>query len=257
MTLRRFRDCLLVGLVIVVACNTIVEPPSKFFPVIPPGEEVDIPDSIKRKFMEDAHHLALRHLKSINRDSSEVRISPDLVATLYNCLIRIYEERTIPARDTVMSIFRIHSFHSPEMHRLIVAGDSTKSWMREFRSGKNRTGYPPVDTLMDEFELSMGRYYPSPPIHIVVLAARDPLNLEALGNLFQKIDGVAFAEPDHWVGDGDDIRALSEVDAWKISFSVGTGDCPSGCIFRRIWDFKVEESGTVTFLGSYGSPLPP
>lgn len=32
---------------------------------------------------------------------------------------------------------------------------------------------------------------------------------------------------------------------WLVRYTVGSGDCPSGCIFRRNYDFEVEPDCTV------------
>ncbi len=43
--------------------------------------------------------------------------------------------------------------------------------------------------------------------------------------------------------------------AYRITVTVGWGDCPSGCINRHTWAFRVTATGDVTLLEESGDPL--
>ena len=43
--------------------------------------------------------------------------------------------------------------------------------------------------------------------------------------------------------------------AYRISLTIGWGDCPSGCISHHTWVFKVTADGAVTLLEESGDPL--
>jgi carboxypeptidase family protein/putative VirB-like lipoprotein len=45
-------------------------------------------------------------------------------------------------------------------------------------------------------------------------------------------------------------------DGFLVTFEVGWGDCPSGCIDRHAWTFAVTPDGTVTLVDDRGSPVP-
>ncbi len=47
-----------------------------------------------------------------------------------------------------------------------------------------------------------------------------------------------------------------EPEALLLTYRVGWGDCPSGCLAFRWWQFRVDGTGTVTYLGAGGPPLP-
>lgn len=235
-----------------------VDPPANEYPIIAAADESGIPDSVRNAYREDASRLALRYLEAVSHPMLDsVRLPSILVGSLYNALLHLYLRTNLPQRDTIVSIFEIHTFPHPETHRIIIAADSNKPWMKEFRSGKNRTGYLLLDSTMDEFGLSLVRYYAFSWMHYVVLTASDPLNIDALSKVFEQLDGVADAGRDGWVGDGNDIRVRADGMEWKFTFSLGYGDCPAGCISRHYWDFTIDELGGVRFLASYGSPLPP
>ena len=43
---------------------------------------------------------------------------------------------------------------------------------------------------------------------------------------------------------------------YSIAITVGSGDCPAGCISKHTWTFMVTADGSVTPMGESGDPLP-
>jgi len=81
------------------------------------------------------------------------------------------------------------------------------------------------------------------------------LNTVALGNAFATIDGVNYAAPDSFGGDGNNIEMTEYGTEITLKYSVGWGDCPAGCISRHYWEFRINEDCEVEFLGNSGDPL--
>ena len=44
--------------------------------------------------------------------------------------------------------------------------------------------------------------------------------------------------------------------AYSIAITLGSGDCPAGCISQHTWTFTVTADGSVTKTGESGDPLP-
>jgi carboxypeptidase family protein len=44
---------------------------------------------------------------------------------------------------------------------------------------------------------------------------------------------------------------------YTVTFQVGWGDCPSGCINNHTWTFAVSKDGAVTIVSQNGQPVPP
>ena len=42
---------------------------------------------------------------------------------------------------------------------------------------------------------------------------------------------------------------------YRVTITIGWGDCPSGCINEHVWDFEVSADGQVTLLGESGDPI--
>lgn len=62
---------------------------------------------------------------------------------------------------------------------------------------------------------------------------------------------VESAEPDNIIGGGNGIQYNSGT----YTFSLGWGDCPSGCINNHYWEFNVIRYSIVTLIREYGTPL--
>jgi len=46
-------------------------------------------------------------------------------------------------------------------------------------------------------------------------------------------------------------------DGYTLTFEVGWGDCPAGCINHHSWTFSVSKDGAVTTTAEQGPPVPP
>ncbi len=57
------------------------------------------------------------------------------------------------------------------------------------------------------------------------------------------------------VGQSDWYEVRGTAPPYRVTVSLGWGDCPSGCISHHTWTFGVSASGTVTLLGEVGEPL--
>lgn len=70
--------------------------------------------------------------------------------------------------------------------------------------------------------------------HLAGIAARDP----------ELIGGCCFWE------------AVPAGDGFQVTYQVGWGDCPSGCIERHRWTYEVSRDGAVRLVGEDGPPVP-
>ena len=164
---------------------------------------------------------------------------PELYEQIYHDLTTI--------RQTYPAMAIIH--HRPRWTTGELLGQLTAEAMTQFEKGE----YHGLDTLTAEYgpvkiipfaRLSMS------DLNFVQLRFERRYNPEKLAPLYTAADGVESAGP-NWVGgDGDNI----EVSESGYIFSVGWGDCPSGCIHRHYWVFTVVDSA-VTLVNEHGNPL--
>jgi hypothetical protein len=225
------------------------------FPAISEPLKKNIPDSLLTLYQEDAHRLAVRYMLQTN--DARVDIPPELSVSLFNGLIHIYNFEGLAERDTIVSLYPIHAFPSPNLHEIIVIVNPTYAWVQHWKNKEKFTGNANIDTLMQRYDLTVRDYSGIPQgSEWAVLRSSRPLNVQQLVERFKGIPGVVTPEPNGSCCDGNDIKATNGPNVWQFSFILGWGDCPSGCISRRFWDFRVSTDGTVEFLGSRGNPVP-
>lgn len=221
------------------------------------ADESQVPDSLKKAYIEDAGILTLRIVQEVGGEiNNQVELPNELLTTLYNALIYFYNATDLAARDSVVDMYDIHINHTWAIRSLIVAIDSTKAWTQAWRKGERLTGQRQIDRLMVKYDLELENYYKFPWAHTVTLASSRPMNMAALAKRFAGIKGVGYAEPNGGGGDGPNITAQVGTDNWLLTYSLGWGDCPSGCIARHYWSFEVDSSGEVAYTGSSGTPIP-
>ncbi|MBT8380835.1 MAG: hypothetical protein KJO59_00605 [Ignavibacteria bacterium] len=224
---------------------------------ITPGDDSLIPDSIKALMKEDAAHLALRDLYAdLSKKENLVILPEDVVEAYYRGFVHIYNTRSIPARDSVIEMYKIRGLGYPETHSLMLSVDSTKNWVNAWKNNWRLTGNQQIDFLIETYNLELDGYWNWPNLQLAVLFSDAAINIYALSKLFEPIDGIIIAEPNGVIGDGDDIKGSIESNYLMYEFSYGWGDCYSGCIHRHYWLFQVRFGGVVEFIGSYGDTLP-
>jgi hypothetical protein len=216
-------------------------------------------DSILARYQDDADRLTLRKIyrQGLTYIDS-VTIPQSHADTVLNALIAVYNATTLPARDSVVSIFDIHTFPEPILNGFNIAADSTLPWMQQLKLGNIPTGYAAIDNVIATYDLSVQNYLTfgnSYPWHDVVFTSDNNYNFQTLTADLTTIPGVYASEPNSSIGDGNNISDSVYIDHVELIYSHGWGDCPSGCTARRFWKFNVYFDCTVTFVGSYGTPL--
>src|SRR2546427_5712873 len=104
-SLMRPVSSLLAAAVILAACDTATAPRSIQSSV----DDSHVPAELRAAYLEDANRLALRDL--LANGFSEVPIPQDAVQPYYNALVLVYNATALPARDTVVDVYRIHTMN--------------------------------------------------------------------------------------------------------------------------------------------------
>lgn len=240
----------LTAVALIVACDAPTAPTS----FRSTADDSQVPATLRAAYREDAARLALRDL--LGRGYSDVAIPSDAVQPYYDALVLVYNATGLPARDSVTDVYRIHTFPQPATRSLymIVAGD--QEWAQRLVRDSVPTGDAVVDQLLSDYALSFDRVHPlSTGELLIVLRSALPLNVAALAPKFSDAPGVHSSQPNGAWGDGNDIRA-ARGNAIFLDYSVGYGDCPSGCTERRFYHFAVHPDEMVEYLGASGAPPP-
>ncbi|HEV2672261.1 MAG TPA: hypothetical protein VGU74_14305, partial [Gemmatimonadales bacterium] len=236
----------LVVVVLVGACDGATAPRSLPSSV----DDSRVPPELRAAYFEDAASLALRDLQA--NGSSEISIPDEATRPYYNALVLVYNATALPARDTVVDVFQIHT-RGPTTRSLLLQLLGTEEWVQRLARREIPTGDPDVDALLARYALSVGSVYTMTNGDVLItIGPPQPLNITALAQRFVGIAGVRFAEPNSSIGDGNNISGSIEASRVLLDYSVGYGDCFSGCIGRRFYHFAVHADEIVEYLGASG-----
>jgi len=241
---------LIAAAVMLAACDTATAPRSMQSSV----DDSRLPADRRAAYFDDASRVALRDL--VATGFREIRIPQEAVQPYYNALVSVYNAAALPARDTVVDVYRIHTFALPATRSLYLVVGLNEVWAHRLTHDSLPTGNILVDRLVTDFALSVDivdTLFTGDLL--IVLRSAEPLNMAALAPQFRQASGVHSANPDTRIGDGNDIGGERD-DATRLAYSVGYGDCPAGCIARRFYHFAIHDDGTVEYLGASGSPPP-
>ena len=103
-----------------------------------------------------------------------------------------------------------------------------------------RIGHVEFDTLNASLGLQAVELFPLLPSGPVIFHFGEHLNIDAAIRAYTAIEGVEYAEPDTFLGDGSDIDAYKSRGTWHAVVRKAWGDCPSGCLYQELFFFTVE-----------------
>src|SRR5438093_11020388 len=113
-----------------------------------------VPAELRAAYLEDANRLALRDL--LANGFSEVPIPQDAVQPYYNALVLVYNATALPARDTVVDVYRIHTFPSPTTRSLMLELRASDAWVQALARREIPPGDPTVEHPLSRYALSVG-----------------------------------------------------------------------------------------------------
>lgn len=180
-------------------------------------------------------------------DTMKIDIPQIWQDTIWDGLAALFRSQGIPERDTVFDIYCIHHsspWESAITHSVYIK--STTSWTYDSLSLQIRSGNPAIDTLLAQ----AGILFQS---QILANTIRGKftrvINAQAVCDSLEQFQEVVYAESVSAPGDGNRIRYNTIDGEQHFEFQLGWGDCLSGCIYYRIWKFKVQENCTAMYSG--------
>lgn len=223
-----------------------------------PKLDHNVPEEVKQRYYEDAAQIAMSLLPMSVMDE-QIELPADLVQTLYNVLIRVYQAKELSGRDQVVEDYQIQVIN-PNVRQIVLRVKQEESWVQAWREGKILTGNAEVDQAIAQYiaqyDLELESYQDSSSSgeESAILRAKRPLNTIALAQQFRNLGIYAYVNG--IIGSNSHISAEFKDDRWELNYQIGYGDCPSGCKWWTTWKFHVPPNLPVEFVGRYGS-VPP
>jgi len=103
-----------------------------------------------------------------------------------------------------------------------------------------RTGNAAFDTLNERLGLTAVDVFSS--FETVIFYFNEYLDVPAAAAAYAALEGVEYAEPNIYLGDGSDIDAVKSAGRWYVVVRRAWGDCPSGCINEELFFFTVDDA---------------
>ncbi len=216
----------------------------------------NVPDSVFEQYKKQAEILTARLIQADPKFSSSLIKLPNSVIQLFtDALIQVYNANDIPEQNIVIGKYNIGVFPQPATNNFYIKVDTTKFWVKKWLSGNLYTGFNRIDTLVENYKLAINSNIILPTAVYFFLNCQESINLLAFCTLLNEIDGISEAYPESTMGDGNNITAEIFDNYVELNYSYGFGDCPSGCIGRHFWKFRIYYSGVVHFIGESGTPI--
>lgn len=121
-------------------------------------------------------------------------------------------------------------------------------WIGNLCQGIIPTGNQKLDSLLTVYEYKSVKSYTFSKY--VIINFNKDYNLIPVASEFLSVPSILDNFWDSCGGDGNDIKIKRSMKSANIVFSIGTGDCPAGCLYHKYWEFEVADS-KATFIGSY------
>lgn len=103
-----------------------------------------------------------------------------------------------------------------------------------------RTGDAAFDTLNERLGLTAAGVFSS--FETVIFYFNEYLNVPAAAAAYTKMEGVEYAEPNAYLGDGSDLDAAKSAGRWFVVARRAWGDCPAGCIDEELYFFIADDA---------------
>ena len=222
-----------------------------------------IPSVLQTNYDFDVKYAALKliysNITSPYRDSIKV---PEIIQEpIWEGLAAIYNLTTVPERDSAIDNYCIHQQPSDYLfHDIFVAVDTSFSWTHQWQNLNSTTGIISLDNLLTTYGFTVTHFSTFGSNYATLTTAQN-INVRPLCDSIATFSGVLYAEPSPYVGDGNKLTYIESGNDRIYHFTLGLGDCPSGCTEEHTFMFKVFPDCAVTYLGTFSTatylPIPP
>lgn len=213
------------------------------------ADQYDFSSEEQENNQEIAEKLAVRYINQ--QYPEETVIDTATVNYFYNGLVHLYNS-DLEEAIIVTEEYSLMAGNPASPREILIWVDSSKTWLDDsWRAEKTETGLPEIDKLINEFNLSLKQFreYLHTSDEVVAhLKADHPFNVYAVSKLFHNLPEISKASPDAVLTGGRDIEARLNENNLLLDVTVGSGDCPSGCINKINYQFQISSNGDVKVI---------
>ncbi len=209
---------------------------------LPVAELLEIDVYIQEAYFDDAVELYIREIlanpKHFNYNN------PELDEMELNKILSVFQavrNLQIPETDTVFNFYNIHALKCNGTKSIVMHVNTEAPEIIRLANGEIPTGNEQLDYLLETYKFdSVHTSYSYPKFAWLSVNTDNTYNLLPIIKEFEKIPSIVLAENNGGCFDGNNIKLERGNNKTTIDFSIGRGDCPAGCIYRKHWVFEVQ-----------------
>jgi len=214
-----------------------------------------MPDELKDNYNRDIKHIALQRIIEQNSTYIDSIDIPYIYQdTIWNSLAAVFNVANIPERDSTFDIYCIHdvSVNSPFYNYIYleVGVDLSYSWTSNWQNLNIITGIPSLDTLLLTYGFSVEYFTSILGYNYATLTTDQIINRQPVIDSINTFNGVTYCTSLPYEMDGNRITYNKIGNDKTFMFELAWGDCPSGCMCRHSYNFKVYDNCSVEYLGT-------
>jgi hypothetical protein len=218
-----------------------------------PSADKELPEALAEAYREDAARLAVRELRTTNQTGERgAEIPQDRIDYYYGLLSKVYW-LTVKS-DTIPDLSGIHTLKTPSLRQVLVILEKDSPFKENWSKGITLTSNLYLNQLIAKHKLVIKNYRETGIGPTLDFESPYFLNMPELAFLIKNFETIRSAEAEGMAGDGNDITFGSDSkNALALKYSIGAGDCPSGCIQRKTWIFYILPDGSISYMGTRGT----
>lgn len=216
-------------------------------------EHINVGDYVMTNYYGDAQQLYFHEVfnNSNHPNYNDPVLDETEVEKILKLIQAVYESNSLE-RDTVFNYYQIHGYYCYAFNSTFLRVDTQRPEIQKLANGEFITGEPSLDEILSTYQFdSVKLSYSYPSFPWLTVFTKQEYNMLPISKEFQALESVEIAEFNHGcVGGGNSISLTRSDDRAFLTFSIGSGDCPAGCIYHKYWEFIVS-NGVASFVRSY------
>lgn len=216
-------------------------------------EDINVEDYIRANYSEDAKQLYFHEVinNSNHPDYNEPELDEAEIEKILKLIQAVYNSDS-QERDLLFNDYQIHARYCYAFNSTSLRVDTQRPEIQKLANGEFVTGEVSLDQILNTYQFDSVRLsYSYPDFPWLTIYTDKDYNMIPISEELQNLESVEIAEFNHGcVGGGNSISLSRSNDVAILTFSVGSGDCPAGCIYYKYWEFVVS-NGVASFVRSY------
>jgi hypothetical protein len=238
---------ILVALLGFAACKGTKEQQQK------PTANRTLPSELATLYREDAARLAVREFNTTTQTGERIADIPEERVNYYfELLSKVYW--MCHDNDTIPDLSGIHTRETPNLRQVHVVLEKDSPFKENWSKGITLTNNLYLNQLIAKYKLMIKNYRETTIGPSLTFESPMAINTRELAFLIKNFETIRTSEAGGSAGDGNDITwGTDSKNAMALRYSIGAGDCPSGCTQRKFWIFYVMPDGSINYMGTRGT----